>query len=1018
MGVRLAYGRREDVEPAIQNGLIPNETLIVTAETLDPEILYYNANNQLITPLKRARFETYEEADQWVKEYPSVGCIIAVRDDTAWAPYIVQEGNILSPLKTGGVIYFDTEQILTNEQQLQARQNINAASENLVYVLKDGETIDDVPDDAVIIYDPADEGLSIEGLDILAEVNMRLDKLFETMPSTTSDLVNDSGFITVLVSDLVNYYSKSETYSRSEIDSKISLIPKFKISVVSSLPASGINETTVYLLSGGNEDNLYTEYIYVNGKWEILGSQHIDLVGYATESWVIDQLSSKLDANKLGEAIEIALEEAKASGEFDGASDVYIGDEASMPAGTKVRINPNGQRMKIPAVDDTLSKAGYTADAKVVGEKFAEQSKSIEEQAERTVPTYTLAEGETPEDAPEWAEEVIDPYNDPEDGGVSKEEFEQLSEAIADKATLENGVITFWKAAETEDGTDTELFTVDISSVGGSGGLDLNNLTLSVTQVGEYQRLSMSDGATTKTVDIPITAINDTQVKSAVYAYLDENPPSNTKKVTENDLRIYFGWKFALGDLSANTTSYSTYSSNAPFWMPAGTVLTKTINAKVEIFRYTGDTSTYANGFALAKNWTTAVGTTYEIPSDGWYVFLHWGYASSAVPAVYTAERTGVGGYAAIQKPAFTFEYTADVDFEPAYQFTVDWNCPGINISTTAVEKYTNGLYKACHRQPGYPCYMHTQTNGSIWGRYLVWADLTTTTHSAGYSSDLLSYKDELWIITTGSDTHDYLTNIMKIKVYENGWVERLGEIHTNLGHINAIRYDEETDTLTWGNGSGNYELEGEIYIINNFSNSPLVKDYASDIILWDDLVTNGWIESLSVPVADYGFKANFIGFCEPIRLDVNTGRRLTTVLLTNDGNTIRFGEITPTLNDDGSHTYSLTNLTWTKTQDIGDTTETQTASYNHCVQGMDAYNGRAIWGNGHSCVWLASYKIEPASLTTKPQISTTKINRQDMMLSALNARGIRGLAVQGDRLYLIQDGGILWYDAKVADRI
>ena len=605
-----------------------------------------------------------------------------------------------------------------------------------------------------------------------------------------------------------------------------------------------------------------------------------------------------------------------------------------------------------------------------------------------------------------------------DDINAVQEEVNSLSEAIADKATLENGVITFWKAAETEDGTDTELFTVDISSVGGSGGLDLNNLTLSVTQVGEYQRLSMSDGATTKTVDIPITAINDTQVKSAVYAYLDENPPSNTKKVTENDLRIYFGWKFALGDLSANTTSYSTYSSNAPFWMPAGTVLTKTINAKVEIFRYTGDTSTYANGFALAKNWTTAVGTTYEIPSDGWYVFLHWGYASSAVPAVYTAERTGVGGYAAIQKPAFTFEYTADVDFEPAYQFTVDWNCPGINISTTAVEKYTNGLYKACHRQPGYPCYMHTQTNGSIWGRYLVWADLTTTTHSAGYSSDLLSYKDELWIITTGSDTHDYLTNIMKIKVYENGWVERLGEIHTNLGHINAIRYDEETDTLTWGNGSGNYELEGEIYIINNFSNSPLVKDYASDIILWDDLVTNGWIESLSVPVADYGFKANFIGFCEPIRLDVNTGRRLTTVLLTNDGNTIRFGEITPTLNDDGSHTYSLTNLTWTKTQDIGDTTETQTASYNHCVQGMDAYNGRAIWGNGHSCVWLASYKIEPASLTTKPQISTTKINRQDMMLSALNARGIRGLAVQGDRLYLIQDGGILWYDAKVADRI
>lgn len=102
----------------------------------------------------------------------------------------------------------------------------------------------------------------------------------------------------------------------------------------------------------------------------------------------------------------------------------------------------------------------------------------------------------------------------------------QLKEEIADKATLENGVVKFWKTSTEESRTDTLLYSVDISSIGGTGGLDLENLTLSVSQVGNYQRLSMSDGKTTKNVDIPITAITDEQVSTAVQEYLEENPVS------------------------------------------------------------------------------------------------------------------------------------------------------------------------------------------------------------------------------------------------------------------------------------------------------------------------------------------------------------------------------------------------------------------------------------------------------------------------------------------------------------
>jgi lysophospholipase L1-like esterase len=138
------------------------------------------------------------------------------------------------------------------------------------------------------------------------------------IPTKTSDLTNNSGFITKAVSDLTNYYTKSQTYTRDEVNALISAIPKFSISVVSSLPTSGISETTIYLVGGGSGSDLYTEYIYTGGKWEILGSQKVDLTGYATESWVNTRLADYLKETELDGAINTALEEAKASGMFDG----------------------------------------------------------------------------------------------------------------------------------------------------------------------------------------------------------------------------------------------------------------------------------------------------------------------------------------------------------------------------------------------------------------------------------------------------------------------------------------------------------------------------------------------------------------------------------------------------------------------------------------------------------------------------------------------------------------------------
>lgn len=68
------------------------------------------------------------------------------------------------------------------------------------------------------------------------------------------------------------------TDAHADIRALITALPKFTISVVDALPTEDISTTTVYLVkSGDDSNNLYTEYIYANGVWEILGTQALDI---------------------------------------------------------------------------------------------------------------------------------------------------------------------------------------------------------------------------------------------------------------------------------------------------------------------------------------------------------------------------------------------------------------------------------------------------------------------------------------------------------------------------------------------------------------------------------------------------------------------------------------------------------------------------------------------------------------------------------------------------------------------
>ena len=103
-----------------------------------------------------------------------------------------------------------------------------------------------------------------------------------TVPTQTSELTNNSGFITNTVNNLTNYYLKSETYTKTEVQNLISGITGITIEVVSVLPASGENGVIYLVPKEGVSPDIYNEYIWVetDEDFELIGNTEIDLTDY------------------------------------------------------------------------------------------------------------------------------------------------------------------------------------------------------------------------------------------------------------------------------------------------------------------------------------------------------------------------------------------------------------------------------------------------------------------------------------------------------------------------------------------------------------------------------------------------------------------------------------------------------------------------------------------------------------------------------------------------------------------
>lgn len=124
------------------------------------------------------------------------------------------------------------------------------------------------------------------------------------IPTKTSQLQNDSGFVTnaatqAILDEFVNYYTKSQTYSKTEVDALVNALKQFDVVVVDSLPtASASTLKKMYLVPAEDPEtsNIKDEYVTVQSGnsyfWEKIGSTAVSLEDYSTTSQVQTMIST------------------------------------------------------------------------------------------------------------------------------------------------------------------------------------------------------------------------------------------------------------------------------------------------------------------------------------------------------------------------------------------------------------------------------------------------------------------------------------------------------------------------------------------------------------------------------------------------------------------------------------------------------------------------------------------------------------------------------------------------------
>ncbi len=166
-----------------------------------------------------------------------------------------------------------------------------------------------------------------------------------TIPTAVSSLTNDSGY-------------QNSTQVQTAINTAIGNINSFEVAVVSSLPASNIDDHTIYFVPQAVNSSVHDEYMYINNNWELIGTTAVDLSGYLQTSDIADwaKASTKptytasevgaVSTSDLNNYVKTHVNDSSASGHINNSlGNVYLSATTSRTSSSKIDLN--GSTIKI-----------------------------------------------------------------------------------------------------------------------------------------------------------------------------------------------------------------------------------------------------------------------------------------------------------------------------------------------------------------------------------------------------------------------------------------------------------------------------------------------------------------------------------------------------------------------------------------------------------------------------------------------------------------------------------------------
>lgn len=132
------------------------------------------------------------------------------------------------------------------------------------------------------------------------------------IPANTSELTNDSNFQTdsqveaivtgknyQTASDVETTLASKDYQTSSDVQAAIAASEKVTKQIVDTLPsASEASENVIYMIlkTSGDSDNIYDEYMLINGALEKIGDTAMDLTGYFNTTNLPAMTNAEIDA--------------------------------------------------------------------------------------------------------------------------------------------------------------------------------------------------------------------------------------------------------------------------------------------------------------------------------------------------------------------------------------------------------------------------------------------------------------------------------------------------------------------------------------------------------------------------------------------------------------------------------------------------------------------------------------------------------------------------------------------------